>query len=746
MRWSRLQRLVATLPTAVVRLQQRQQLCKYSVGARNNGKNIAQPVKGASKPSLSEFGLDTYDDTLLPGITADPFFKELNLPKRCIGCGALFQSTDVNKPGYVDSDVLSSFGARGAAKVPRIGGIEVERVPDGVQVDRCDDGRLQRLKRRAVCRRCYKLQNYKRVEPLEDIGGGDAEMDMDNNPRRSTARVVHSRSKTTSGVMKMPEEAERERAASSARRATAPELISNMVRRIKSEGLVLYLVDITNIEATALPELYIALRNKSMEVIWIVNKVDVLPHKTDLPEIKRWIRSMVRHIGNAKNSDVFMVSSTKGIGFDALEKRLKESVKLGSARDIYVVGAVNAGKSTFVNRFLHFINYSDAGTLQMKRGIGGATRSVTPGTTLEFIEFGLFGGFKLIDTPGIPLGSTIIQLLKRPVDMVSISMNKTIQPVVIRLDPGQSLLLGALARIDMIQGNAANVYCYLGPGVTLQTCRTVAATDIMNHKAGVKLFPPHSKDDYERIQPLVKYRVTVNCNGPLPVDDLVISGFGWVSITGIGPKVIEIHAPKGLDVLSLIQKACHDQESQQTRTKYTCTPSKRTAEKTYENAAGNARVEHVTSTSGRRNKNVSKPLASYLKKKASRNEGFRKLCVSIGNRSYAFDRYITRRFYNAEQGEPDTTPWISPEKSVVIGTELFGEIIVFGVATLLVLSEYARGVRKEAKKEARLQGRLNALETQHSKIEFIIKDEVQRQLERKWSELEARMKSSPKTG
>ncbi|EDO05638.1 uncharacterized protein BBOV_IV000380 [Babesia bovis T2Bo] len=133
-------------------------------------------------------------------------------------------------------------------------------------------------------------------------------------------------------------------------------------------------------------------------------------------------------------------------------------------------------------------------------------------------------------------------------------------------------------------------------------------------------------------------------------------------------------------------------------------------------------------------KQISKPLASYLKKRASKNERFRKLCVTIGNRSYAFDRYVTRRFYNPEQGEPDTTPWISPEKSVVIGTELFGEIIVFGVATLLVLSEYARGIRKESKKEAKLQERLGTLEAQQSRIEFLIKDEVERQLESKWSE------------
>ncbi|CDR97875.1 hypothetical protein, conserved [Babesia bigemina] len=556
MRCLQLCKLIGNLPTVQQRLLPPErrwkrihrrtthiQLLSTAIGRPQRSRHIATEVQ---KQSLNDFGLDNDTDTFLPGITVDPFFKELNLPKRCIGCGALFQSADASKPGYVDAGILSDFGARGAAKVPRVGGVEVERVPDGVQVDKCDDGRFQRLKRRAVCRRCYRLQ---RVDLQCEVDSHRQSAAGVSDSRMSTERIVTATPSNAGGVLQMPEEAERRRTSASARITTAPEVISNMTRRLKSDGVVLYLVDITNVEATALPELYIAIRNKAMEVIWIANKVDVLPHRTDLPEVKRWLRSMVRHIGNAKNSDVFMVSSTKGTGFDALERRLKEFIKVGDARPIYIVGAVNVGKSTFVNRFLSYISYGDAGTLQMKRGIGGATRSVIPGTTLEFIEFGLFGGFKLIDTPGIPVAATVTQLLRRPVDMVAVALNKTMDTPTVRLDAGQSLLVGAMARIDLVEGSAASVRCYIGSGVTLHVCRSVAAADVMRNKAGNAIFPPHTKDDYELLGPMKKYRLTVNCNGAIPVDDIVIPGLGWLSPTGVGPKVIEIYAPKGLDVL-----------------------------------------------------------------------------------------------------------------------------------------------------------------------------------------------------
>ncbi|KAK1937340.1 putative optic atrophy protein family [Babesia divergens] len=141
-------------------------------------------------------------------------------------------------------------------------------------------------------------------------------------------------------------------------------------------------------------------------------------------------------------------------------------------------------------------------------------------------------------------------------------------------------------------------------------------------------------------------------------------------------------------------------------------------------------------------KQLSKPLASYLKKRASNSDRFRRLCISIGNRGYAFDRYITRRFYNPEQGEPDTTPWLSPEKSVVIGTEMFGEVILFGVATLLVISEYARSVRKENKKEAKLQERLNTLENRQSMLEKYVREELERRSQERLADLSA-LKTSP---
>ncbi|AFZ80563.1 hypothetical protein BEWA_034200 [Theileria equi strain WA] len=520
------------------------------LGSIPNQRNVQQ------KTTINDFGLPNVDEVFVPGITTDPFYKDITLPKRCIGCGSLFQTTDSTKPGYVDAQVLNESSVRGNLKLPSIRGAEAETVPEGIEIMRSEPGRFSAKKRRVVCRRCYKLQvlfwclnqllqYYKRVDMTSevDVQRENIAREMlgiqDGIKRGDTQRIFTNSSSKDKGTLQMPTEVEASHAKKSLNLKLSSEIITDLAVRIKNDSVVIFLIDLTNLEASVIPELYIALRNRTLDVIWVANKVDVIPKPNDPTEIKRWLRSFVRQIGNAKSADVILVSSTKGIGLDVLEHRMKAYLQTGNPRNIYVVGATNVGKSTFVNRFLDFIQYN----------VGGTTRSAIPGTTLEFIEFGLPKGFKLVDTPGIPIPSQVPSLLYRPIDLLSISIMKTINPLSIKLEAGRSLLVGGLARVDLVQGSSTIVQCFFSSGITIKVCRSVAAEDILKHQVGTSLYPPHDKEDFEKLLPLSKYRFAVNCTGRRPVDEFVISGLGWISFCGIGPKIIEMYIPRGINLL-----------------------------------------------------------------------------------------------------------------------------------------------------------------------------------------------------
>ncbi|CAJ1337610.1 unnamed protein product [Effrenium voratum] len=314
------------------------------------------------------------------------------------------------------------------------------------------------------------------------------------------------------------------------------------------------LVDLLDFESSLVPELFDACRNRQFPVIVVVNKVDCLldamhgNREKGLDRLKIWVRRMSRQIRNVHASDVILVSSHSALGFKQLEERLRHHLEPEDPRWMYVVGRVNCGKSTFVNRFLHYVGYRHQGAVHYKRAVGGVTRSPVPGTTLHFISFGLPKGFRLVDTPGIPSKYQVTGRLQEAIDLYGVVPRRRVNAISYALHTGRSFLAGALVRIDQVQGNISFLTSFFSLGVTLHVSQTCKVEDLMKRKAGDFFYPPHSREDCEQLQPLVRHRVEVFGSSDRAWDDLVIAGMGWVSISGYGTKVLDVWVPKGVKV------------------------------------------------------------------------------------------------------------------------------------------------------------------------------------------------------
>ncbi|CEM26007.1 unnamed protein product [Vitrella brassicaformis CCMP3155] len=456
---------------------------------------------------------DGLENEGVPGIVPDPHEENPRAPRRCVGCGAAFQTTDPTNEGYVHKHKFMQFSGGRVKQYPRLRGEPVDFVPDGVPVEKRDSPSDRVKTHLLLCRRCYRLQQYHILEqPQLALGLGFYRM-------KGGLPYIHPH-----------------------------QLIEKVVKRIKHDSLVLNIIDILDIESSVVPELYQACRNKQLQVLWVINKVDLLPYRADLNSVKQWVRQMVRQIKNVSTHDVMLVSSATGYGFDTLEDRLSAHLDPKDPKWIYCVGRVNAGKSTFVNRFLKFIQYKHLGTTDMKRGVGGVTRSAVPGTTLHFVSFGLGKGLKIIDTPGVPSETQVTRLLSRGEDLYSIVPRRRLYPVTYKLKEGATLLLGALCRLDFVSGDFCFTTVFASYGVTLHITQTVKAAHLLQRKAATFLYPPHLREDFESIQPFVRHRVEVFGGTFRAWDDIVISGLGWISIAGDGKKVFDVWVPKGVKV------------------------------------------------------------------------------------------------------------------------------------------------------------------------------------------------------
>ncbi|EDL46069.1 hypothetical protein, conserved [Plasmodium vivax] len=326
------------------------------------------------------------------------------------------------------------------------------------------------------------------------------------------------------------------------------EVMNNLIKKMKRKSLVLYLIDITNIENTILPELYIGCKNKDINIIWLVNKVDCLPKMANLERVKIWFRNLVRQIKNAHINDLIFISALKFFNFNVLEERMKFHVDLEKGTDIYIVGCVNVGKSTFVNSFLKYINYKHLGDIYSRRKKGGVTTSNIPYTTLNYNTFQLKKNIKIIDTMGIPTKYQYSSILYKDIDLNSISFHKRIQPLTYKLKENASLILGSLCYINLVYGSFTLLTLYISNRVTIHMCRSEKVESFLERKKCSFLYPPHVKADFELLKPFVKHTVKVVGKDFESIDDIVIGDLCWFSVTGRGIKVFEIYAPKNLKI------------------------------------------------------------------------------------------------------------------------------------------------------------------------------------------------------
>eukprot|EP00928_Gymnodinium_smaydae_P063155 TRINITY_DN46825_c0_g1_i1.p1 TRINITY_DN46825_c0_g1~~TRINITY_DN46825_c0_g1_i1.p1 ORF type:complete len:711 (+),score=150.98 TRINITY_DN46825_c0_g1_i1:58-2133(+) len=432
--------------------------------------------------------------------------------KRCAGCGSWLQSSDESQQGYIPEEARANFSPSGRKKVRKEPmGEPVDWVPDGVKVVSNPSTKYKVRTKLLICQRCYKLQHYHRTVPT--VEGGFYRME---------------------GGRGWEHEAE---------------IVEKVVRRMRKGSLVLMVIDILDFESSLVPELFDACRNRQFPVIFVVNKVDCLPERfKGLERVKVWVRRMSRQIRNVHVNDVILVSSLNAYGFKQLEERLRHHLEPSIPRNIYVVGRVNAGKSTFVNRFLWYVGYKHQGTVHHKRTVGGITRSPVPGTTLHFVSMALPKGFRIVDTPGIPSRCQVSNLLREGIDLYGALPRKRLQPISYVLQTGRSLIVGALVRVDQVKGAISFASAFFSADVTLHVCRTARAAELMERKGGEFMYPPHDPEDCKRLGPLVRHRVEVFGSSDRAWDDIVIAGLGWIAISGFGTKELDVWVPKGVKV------------------------------------------------------------------------------------------------------------------------------------------------------------------------------------------------------
>ena len=295
----------------------------------------------------------------------------------------------------------------------------------------------------------------------------------------------------------------------------------------EKDGLIVKVVDIFDFSGSWIEDV-IGIVGNNKDIVLVANKLDLLPKSVKQNKIKQWLFKMLKAKG-IKVKDVLLISAIKNHGIEEAAARIDE---LRNGKDVYIIGATNVGKSTFINKLIE-LTTGDKNVI---------TTSHFPGTTLGMIEIPLDRATSIYDTPGIILDYDIAHYLDAK-SLKLVMPKKEIKARVFQLNAEQSLFFGGMARVDFIKGERQSFTLYASNLVDIHRTKLSNADALFEKHLGTLLKPP-----FEDNISIFKNQVKKNFKIDDRKVDIVISGLGWITVNSDSGCEIDIYVPEEIEV------------------------------------------------------------------------------------------------------------------------------------------------------------------------------------------------------
>ena len=295
----------------------------------------------------------------------------------------------------------------------------------------------------------------------------------------------------------------------------------------KKDGLIVKVVDIFDFSGSWIEDV-IDIVGNNKDIVLVANKLDLLPKSVKQNKIKQWLFKMLKAKG-IKVKDILLISAIKNHGIEEAAARIDE---LRNGKDVYIIGATNVGKSTFINKLIE-LTTGDKNVI---------TTSHFPGTTLGMIEIPLDRATSIYDTPGIILDYDIAHYLDAK-SLKLVMPKKEIKARVFQLNAEQSLFFGGMARVDFVKGERQSFTLYASNLVDIHRTKLSNADALFEKHLGILLKPP-----FEDNISIFKNQVKKNFKIDDRKIDIVISGLGWITVNSDSGCEIDIYVPEEIEV------------------------------------------------------------------------------------------------------------------------------------------------------------------------------------------------------
>ena len=327
-----------------------------------------------------------------------------------------------------------------------------------------------------------------------------------------------------------------------------PKELRDQLKPIREKkALVVKVVDATDFHGSFLKKVRDVVGGNP--IVLVVTKIDLLGNAVDHDALERWVakEAETRRLTLA---GIALVSSRRGSG---MREAVLQMMRERNGRDVYVIGAANVGKSSFIRAAMEELRSAGNYFAPTKRL---PVASAMPGTTLGVIPLKAFEGKGvLFDTPGVFLHHRLNSLLSAE-DLSEMklgsSLKKFVPPTPECAEPpgfasfkGYSLYWGSFVRVDVLECPPNVTFGFFGPKstrVSLMKTADVPETISGQEEAALRLVQE------------IDFLPPMHVDGPLV--DLSVYGLGgWIRVEktsgrGDGPIRAHIYGLRGLEVFA----------------------------------------------------------------------------------------------------------------------------------------------------------------------------------------------------
>jgi ribosome biogenesis GTPase A len=209
---------------------------------------------------------------------------------------------------------------------------------------------------------------------------------------------------------------------------------------------------------------------------------------------------------------------------------------MGFRGDLWVVGAQNAGKSSLITAMKRL-----GGTA----GKGDPTVAPMPGTTLGLLKVAgipLGPKHRAFDTPGVPHAYQMTSLLA-PDEVRMLLPSRRLRARTYRVPVGSCVLLGGVARVDLVEapGSSAYLTVFVSDELATHMGKVEGAEERLAKHAGGKLQPPLEPERVAQLPPWVPRNIEVEGGSWKQHSmDVALAGLGWVAVGVAGKAKLRV--------------------------------------------------------------------------------------------------------------------------------------------------------------------------------------------------------------